>query len=164
MRSNSDTARDCRRHLATFFRNVQDEPARWLTIVSSSNDQHDSLSKLLGLSYKKMYLPLMLHCGLIREAHSKKFKTTSLVPSVETKGCGTQYTWTDFISEYSLNIETSFIYETGNKLRTYFIRVGSFESASERFMIWDQVRGKMKFKYSTIRDRQTPSSYYYYYY
>ena len=52
MRFGPDIARHCRHHLATFFRSMQDEPARWLTIVSD-DERYDNLSKLLGLSYKK---------------------------------------------------------------------------------------------------------------
>jgi hypothetical protein len=50
---------------------MQDEPARWLTIVSD-DERYDNLSKLLGLSYKKIFLPLMFQCGLVKENISKR--------------------------------------------------------------------------------------------
>ncbi len=88
-----------------FFRSIQDEPAGWLTILSF-DDKHDCLSKLLGLSYLKIYLPLMLQCGLIRETRSNQMKAVNIVPSIKTKN----YSWADFISEYKLNIEISFAF------------------------------------------------------
>ena len=33
-----DIVRNCCHHLAIFFRSLQDEPAQWLTIVSTDND------------------------------------------------------------------------------------------------------------------------------
>jgi hypothetical protein len=72
--SSPDTARNCHRHLANFFCSVQDGPARWVTIVSNGNYLHYCLSKLLGLSYNKMYLLLMLHCGLIKEKKIPKIQ------------------------------------------------------------------------------------------
>jgi hypothetical protein len=147
--SNRHIARHCRHHLAIFFRSIQDEPARWLTILSF-DDKHDCLSKLLGFSYMKIYLPLMLQCSLIRETRSNRTKAVNIVPSIETKN----YSWADFISEYKLNIEISFAFLEGSKTKTYFIRVGSFSSTMHRFTILDQISAGMKFKYTTIRDRQ----------
>jgi hypothetical protein len=63
---------------------------------------------------------------------------------------GNFYTWSDFIAEYSLCIETTFIYEPSCKTRRYFVRVGKFQGKS--FTVVNQTA--TKFKYNTIRDRQ----------
>jgi hypothetical protein len=68
--------------------------------------------------------------------------------------CMGGYTWTDFIHEYWLNIEISYIIEAPSKKRLYFIHVGSFEKAGSPSTIWDQVWASMKFKYHTLRDHQ----------
>jgi hypothetical protein len=52
MTSNANYVRHCHRHLAIFLHSMQDEPAWWLTVVGNDNN-HDCLSKLLRLSYKK---------------------------------------------------------------------------------------------------------------
>ena len=93
----------------------------------------------------------MLQCRLTREAKNNRVKTVNRVPSIETMGH--QYSWADFIAENMLNIETSYIYPDGSKIKTYFIRIGRF--ATQRFTILDQINGSMKFKYTTIRDRQS---------
>jgi hypothetical protein len=41
---------------------MQDAPAQWLTIVGEDN-KHDYLSKLLGLSYKKIIYRLCYSAG-----------------------------------------------------------------------------------------------------
>jgi hypothetical protein len=153
MCSPSNTADDLHRHLATFSRSVEHEPAWWLSIVSNGSSHYDCLSKLLGLHYEKIYLPLMLYCGFIIETKSNKYKTITMAPSIESKLYG-GYTWTDFIHEYRLNIEISYIIEAPSKMRLYFICVGSFEKAGSPFTIWDQVWASIKFKYHTLRDGQ----------
>jgi hypothetical protein len=80
----------------------------------SFDDKHDCLSKLLGLSYLKIYLPLMLQCGLIRETRSNRMKAVNIVPSIKTKN----YSWADFLSEYKLYIEISFAFLEGSKTKT----------------------------------------------
>jgi hypothetical protein len=131
---------------------MQEEPDRRLTIVGDDCN-HDCLSELLGLSYEKNYLPFMLQCSFIRQAKNNRLKTDNLVPSIELMGH--QYSWADFIAENMLNIETTYIYRDGSKRKTYFIRIGRF--STERFTILDQINGSMKFKYTTIRDRQKSS-------
>jgi hypothetical protein len=122
---------------------MQDEPARWLTIVSN-DDGNDCLSKLLGFSYKKKYLPFMLQCRLIKENKSKKWKTIHIKPCIDIMGNYSSYSWSDFIAEYKLNIETSYICIEGAKV--YFICIGSFACATKPFTVLDQIRGGMKFK------------------
>jgi hypothetical protein len=151
-------ATDLRHHSAFFSRSVESEPARWLTIVTSTSNnnnssQHDCLSRLFGLSYDKMYLPLMVKCGLISSVKSNRYKTVSMVPSIERTVANNHYTWDDFISEHRINIEISYIVDSRGK-KVYFIRCGSFEQGSSRFTIQDQIRASMKFKYNTLRDRQ----------
>ncbi len=154
MRFGPDIARHCRHHLATFFRSMQDEPARWLTMVSD-DERYDNLSKLLGLSYKKIFLPLMLQCGLVKQNVSKRWKTVQLVPCVEGGGhyYSSSYSWSNFIAEYLLNIEISYVHLDSSSKKTYFIRIGSF-SAGKCFTALDQIHAGMKFKYTTIRDHQ----------
>lgn len=148
-------ADDLRRHLAIFFRSIEHEPARWLTIVTNGSSQQDNLSRLLGLQYEKMYLPLMQKCGLINTTKSNRYKTVTVNPSIESKNSNGSYTWSDFISEHRLNIELSYIFEQNNsKKKVYFIRCGSFEEGRSRFTILDQIRAAMTFRYNTLRDRQ----------
>jgi hypothetical protein len=103
----------------------------------------------LDQATKKIFT-VYVQCGLIREAKNNRLKTVNLVPSIESMGH--QYSWADFIAENMLNIETSYIYPDGSKIKTYFIRIGRF--ATQRFTILDQINGSMKFKFTTMRDRQ----------
>jgi hypothetical protein len=139
-------AHHCRRNLA-FFLSLADEPAQWLCITQSSNTNSsstikcDCLSKLLGMSYFNMYVPFMRHCGLICKSRSKKYSNNiTLQPAIE----GNFYTWSDFIAEYSLCIETETTFVR------YFVRVGKFRGKA--FTVVNQPA--TKFKYNTIRDRQ----------
>jgi hypothetical protein len=93
----------------------------------------------------------MLQCGLIKENKSKKWKTIHIKPCIEM-GNYSSYSWSNFIAEYKLNIETSYICIEGAKV--YFICITSFACATKLFRVLDQIHGGMKFKYTTIRDRQ----------
>jgi hypothetical protein len=89
----------------------------------------------------------MWHCGLVRESRSNKYSNNvTLQPTIK----GNFYTWSDFIAEYSLCIETTFVYEPDSKRRRYFVRVGKFRGKA--FTVVNQPA--TKFKYNTIRDRQ----------
>jgi hypothetical protein len=80
---------------------------------------------------------------------------SDFVYSVETMVYFYSYSWTDSISERKLNIETSLIYPNGSKQKMYFICFGSFEGGvSKYFTILDQLWGQMKFKHTTIQDKQ----------
>jgi hypothetical protein len=93
---------NCRRHLADFFRMVQNTPARWHSIISNENgcDERNigSLFSFLGMSYSDLYLPLMISCGLIRRTTSNRLKTTKFSPSID----GVDYTWENFFTEFLL--------------------------------------------------------------
>jgi len=144
------SAHDLRCHLA-FFCSAEHEPACWLTIVSHGSSPHDCASRLLGLHYEKLYLPLMLKCGLKHIAKSNRHKSVTTNPSIESTVTNSYYTWADFIIEHKLNMEISYIILNKKKL---FIRCGSFEEGSSHFTIWDQIQANMKFKYNTLRDHQ----------
>jgi hypothetical protein len=152
MSSPSNSPDDLRRLLAFFFRSVEHEPARWLEIVNNGSSPYDCISRLLGLQYDKLYLPLMLQCGLIHRTKSNRHNVVTMNPSIESTVTNKYYTWSNFMTEHNLNIEVSYI--IWNKKKTYFIRCGSFEQGTSRFTIWDQIRTSMKFKYNTLRDRQ----------
>jgi len=78
-----------------------------------------------------------------------------LVPCVEGGGnyYSSSYSWSNFIAEYSLNIEISYVHLDSSSKKTYFIRIGSY-SAGKRFIALDQIHAGMKFKYTTIQDRR----------
>jgi hypothetical protein len=135
-----------------FFHSVEHEPARWLTIVSDGSSPHDCASRLLGLHYEKLHLPLMLKCGLIHISKSNRHKTVTTNLSIESTVTNSYYTWTDFITEHKLNMEISYIIL--NKKKNYFICCDSFEEGSSHFTIWDQILANMKFKYNMLRDRK----------
>ncbi len=82
---------------------------------SSSSKQHDCLSKLLGMKYDKLYLPLMFTFGLIREVHSNRHKTSAIILCVESIKNGFGYSWGDFIAEHNIDIELSYIYQVNDK-------------------------------------------------
>ena len=74
---------NCRRHLADFFFEVQNKPAKWLRILADENNSDqpsDCLSELLGMNENELYNPFMLSCGLIRYHVVKKKR--ELVPSI----------------------------------------------------------------------------------
>jgi hypothetical protein len=85
----------------------------------------------LDSATKKKYLPFMLQCRLIKENKSKKWKTIHIKPCIDIMGNYSSYSWSDFIAEYKLNIETSYICIEGAKV--YFICVGSFACAMKPF-------------------------------
>ena len=121
MCSPSNTADDLRRHLATFFRSVEHEPARWLAIVNHGYSPHDCISRLLGLHYDKLYLPPMLQCGLIHITKSNRHKVVTMNPSIESTVTNSYYTWSNIMNEHNLNIEVS--YTIWNKKKPILLAV-----------------------------------------
>jgi hypothetical protein len=100
--------------LLAFFCSVEHEPACWLAIVSHSSSPHDYVSRLLGLHYEKLYLPLMLQ-------KSNRHKVVTMNPSIESTVTNSYNTWSNFMTERNLNIEISYI--MWNKRKTILFAV-----------------------------------------
>jgi len=148
---------NCRRHLADFFRMVQNTPARWLSIISNENGCDEgnigSLFSFLGMSYNDLYLPFMMSCGLIRRTTSNRLKTTKFSPSID----GVDYTWENFFSEFLLDLEVSYLYlpnSKGGKTKLYYIRVGKFKDEVPRFTVLEQMRSTKKIAIRGVRRTQ----------
>jgi hypothetical protein len=148
---------DCRRHLAEFFRGVQNRPAQWLSIISGAEGNVSCMSTFLGMNYDDLYLPLLFSCGLIRKMTSGRHKTTQIIPSIESFRIGLDYTWNDFIMEFMLDLEVSYIFQhniNGVKKKMYYLRVGKFKEGAPRFTVWDQIRSNKEIPIKGIRGAQ----------
>ena len=109
MSSPSTSPDDLRCLLAFFSRSVEHEPTCWFAIVNHGSSPHDCISRLLGLHYDKLYLPLMLQCGLIHITKSNRHNVVTMNPSIESTVTNRYYTWSNFMTEHNLNIEVSYI-------------------------------------------------------
>jgi hypothetical protein len=115
---------NCHPHLADFFLELQNKPAKWLCILAddkNSDQTSDYLSELLGMNQNELYIPLMLSCRFMR--YHVVCKRRELVPSIYSHN-GYGYTWSDFFIEFNLDMEVSCIYQKNKKL--YFFHVGRF--------------------------------------
>jgi hypothetical protein len=113
---------NCRQHLADFFSELQNKPAKWLRILAEDNNSDqpsDCLSELLGMNKNELYIPLMLSCRLMR------YHREDLVPSIYSRN-GYGYTWSDFFIEFNLNMEVSCIYQKRRSF-TSFVLEGSLQ-------------------------------------
>jgi hypothetical protein len=57
----------------------------------------------------------MLHCGFVWQVVTKKFRTSTIIPSIEPTGNSSSYTWGDFIAEFNHDIEISHIFQVNGK-------------------------------------------------
>jgi hypothetical protein len=142
---------------AEFFRSVQNRPAQWLSIISGAEGNVSFMSTFLGMNYDDLCLPLLFSCGLIRKMTSGRHKTTQIIPSIESLRIGLDYTWNDFIMEFMLDLEVSYIFQhniKGVKKKMYYLHVGKFKEGAPRFPVWDQIRSNKEIPIKGIRGAQ----------
>jgi hypothetical protein len=144
MEINNFQRRQCHQIIAKFLRHLYKySHARWVPIINyETGNLHglECLSHVMALSYDSLYLPLMLHSGLLYVKEHNRWKTKSHHPSIKF-GCqtGAKYSWEELFSEYMLYpyiSEISSQWVDGKEC--YFIRIGNFKA--ERFTILDQLK------------------------